>query len=588
MGTEGSVEPPDADFVIQNRTGGAQHATVRCQTSTSTIFSEMVELGSGETATYESLPQELIELQVSVADGPKGSKMYDAETVSGSVVVGLGGSGVVFETADAVGSVSGLDDIFDDGGIGTQSAETASAPPTDDPGEPDDDAAEPTRDTSETGASSRTGGTASDPDTTDSANRDPSSGGSTRTANTDDAGSASTDASGAVDRRSTGSEPAGGAGADAAGRTESETSSGGDRRESGGRVDRTSGPTAGTDSSDGRASEPSDGRASEPSATTPSTDEGGPGPDEIHCRNCGEIIRQRAEICPECGEQNAVQPDRQTGQAADADNTNRRSGAESQPESSTRSATDDGEAGPGPDEIYCRNCGDVIRQRAEICPECGVQNSAQAGGGQSTGAQSAQRSQQAGRAGAQAQVAGAAGAPNAQGRPAGSGTSQPQQGGSTAGGASRSSQARSSRSEPSGSWVNGVRFGALLWLLALLILVPTILQYQNVTAGSGVDPGGMLRSLGLATLLPPVQLLAWVVLPLSLYFDLKYVDYHVDEWPLSGRLYIAAALILPVLTQIFGAAALFLGSGGVAVAAVVPVLLLALSIRHLRTRSRLV
>jgi hypothetical protein len=136
--------------------------------------------------------------------------------------------------------------------------------------------------------------------------------------------------------------------------------------------------------------------------------------------------------------------------------------------------------------------------------------------------------------------------------------------------------------------VNGVRLGAGLWFLALLILIPTIQQYQRVTAGSGVDPGGMLQSLGLAALLPPVQLLAWVVLPLSLYFDLRYVDYHVDEWPLSGRLYIAGAAILPVLTQIFGAAALFLDGGGVILAAVVPVVLLALSIRHLRTRSRLV
>lgn len=574
MGTEGSVEPPDADFVIQNRTGGVQHATVRCQTSTSTIFSEMVELGSGETATYESLPQELIELQVSVADGPKGSKMYDAETVSGSVIVGLTGSDVAFETVDAVGSAAGLDDVFDDGGIGTQSAETASAPPADDPGESGDDAAEPTGDTAEASAPDRTGEAATDPDTADSTSRDPSSGGSTRTTDTDDAGSNSTGASTAGDRRLTGSEPASGAGADAAGRTGSDVSGDGSRQESGGRADRTSAPTADTT--------PSGGKSSEPAETTPSTEEGGPGPDEIHCRNCGEIIRQRAEICPECGEQNAVQPDRQTGQAADADDTNRRSGAESQPESSTRSAADDGGATPGPDEIYCRNCGDVIRQRAEICPECGVQNSAQAGGGPSTGAQSAQRSQQAGRTGAQAQ------ATNAQGRPAGSGTSQPQQGRSAAGGASRSSQARSSRSEPSGSWVNGVRFGALLWFLALLILVPTILQYQSVTAGSGVDPGGMLQSLGLAALLPPVQLLAWVVLPLSLYFDLRYVDYHVDEWPLNGRLYIAAAAILPILTQVLGAAALFLGGGGVAVAAVVPVVLLALGVRHLRTRSRLV
>lgn len=27
---------------------------------------------------------------------------------------------------------------------------------------------------------------------------------------------------------------------------------------------------------------------------------------------------------------------------------------------------------PGPDEVYCRDCGSIIKERAEICPECGV------------------------------------------------------------------------------------------------------------------------------------------------------------------------------------------------------------------------
>jgi len=569
MGTEGSVEPPDADFVIQNRTGGIQHATVRCQTSTSTIFSEMVELGSGEPATYESLPQELIELQVSVAEGPKRSKMYDAETVSGSVVVGLTGSDVVFETVDTVGSASELDDVFD-GGVGARSAGTPSGRSADDPEEHGDDAVEPTGDTAEAGTSGRTGDPTRDPDTADSAGRDPPSDGSARTANTDATGADRTNTSGAGDRRPTGSELDGAAGTDADGRTGVDASGGGARQESGGGAGRTSAPTSDT--------KPADGTTSDPSAATPSTDAEGPGPDEIHCRNCGEIIRQRAEICPECGEQNAVRAARQTGQAAGADDTNGRSGPESESGPSGRSAPDEGGETPGPDEIYCRNCGEVIKQRAEVCPGCGVQNSARAVGGSPAGARPAERSQRTGRAGARGHTAGAAGTE----------PSRSQQGRSTAGGASGSSRARSGRGEPSGSWVNGVRFGALLWVLALVILVPTILQYRNVTGGAGLDPGGMLRSLGLAALLPPVQLLAWVVLPLSLYFDLQYVDYHVDEWPLNGRLYIAGAAILPVLTQVLGAAALFVGGGGVAVAAVVPVVLLALSVRYLRTRSRLV
>lgn len=27
---------------------------------------------------------------------------------------------------------------------------------------------------------------------------------------------------------------------------------------------------------------------------------------------------------------------------------------------------------PGPDEVFCTECGEVIKERAEVCPECGV------------------------------------------------------------------------------------------------------------------------------------------------------------------------------------------------------------------------
>jgi hypothetical protein len=30
---------------------------------------------------------------------------------------------------------------------------------------------------------------------------------------------------------------------------------------------------------------------------------------------------------------------------------------------------------PGPDEQYCPNCGEIILEKAEICPECGVRKS---------------------------------------------------------------------------------------------------------------------------------------------------------------------------------------------------------------------
>lgn len=29
---------------------------------------------------------------------------------------------------------------------------------------------------------------------------------------------------------------------------------------------------------------------------------------------------------------------------------------------------------PGPNEVYCSSCGEVIKKEAEVCPECGVKN----------------------------------------------------------------------------------------------------------------------------------------------------------------------------------------------------------------------
>lgn len=31
-----------------------------------------------------------------------------------------------------------------------------------------------------------------------------------------------------------------------------------------------------------------------------------------------------------------------------------------------------GQEGPGPDEVYCTSCGEIIKEQAVICPHCGV------------------------------------------------------------------------------------------------------------------------------------------------------------------------------------------------------------------------
>ncbi|MFC7070001.1 hypothetical protein [Halobaculum lipolyticum] len=40
---------------------------------------------------------------------------------------------------------------------------------------------------------------------------------------------------------------------------------------------------------------------------------------------------------------------------------------------------------PGPDEKFCGDCGEVIKQRAEICPECGVRQHGDHGDGRAHG-----------------------------------------------------------------------------------------------------------------------------------------------------------------------------------------------------------
>jgi hypothetical protein len=54
--------------------------------------------------------------------------------------------------------------------------------------------------------------------------------------------------------------------------------------------------------------------------------------------------------------------------------------------SDTQETTTEDQATPGPSEVFCVECGSVIKQQAEICPECGVrQNLRDEGGGGSQG-----------------------------------------------------------------------------------------------------------------------------------------------------------------------------------------------------------
>lgn len=68
-----------------------------------------------------------------------------------------------------------------------------------------------------------------------------------------------------------------------------------------------------------------------------------------HCKNCGEEIRDEAEVCPDCG----------FNQTASIESAHGERGA---------------------DEKYCAECGELINKQAEICPNCGVRQPGEGGG----------------------------------------------------------------------------------------------------------------------------------------------------------------------------------------------------------------
>lgn len=131
----------------------------------------------------------------------------------------------------------------------------------------------------------------------------------------------------------------------------------------------------------------------------------------------------------------------------------------------------------GPDEIYCRSCGEPIKKAAEICPECGVRNAAGAGG--SSTEQSASRT---------------------------SSHHDPSQFETTV----------------SDSWWYGVLAAVVLWAVTIAL--------------SGNAGGALETLLGLGLLV------AWILMPVAIYFDTKYVRAN-SSWNPSTALWILGSLV---------------------------------------------
>jgi hypothetical protein len=142
------------------------------------------------------------------------------------------------------------------------------------------------------------------------------------------------------------------------------------------------------------------------------------------------------------------------------------------------------------DEVFCRSCGESIKEEAEICPECGVRN-AESGGSSDS-----------------------------------------------------STPRRSTTHDPSNytttvtdTWWQGVAGATGIWVL-------TVLLSSVSGSGAGADVAGLLG------------ILAWALLPLSLYFDSEYVRANA-HWNPSRWVYVGTAILLPMFCIVTGAVYLY-------------------------------
>lgn len=176
------------------------------------------------------------------------------------------------------------------------------------------------------------------------------------------------------------------------------------------------------------------------------------------------------------------------------------------------------------DEIYCSRCGSTIKKGAEICPECGARN--------------------------------------------------PEQEKPTTGGGSLST--RSVETEPSDNWWYGVALGVVLWITVALTIL---------TAQSSARSGDWGAAIGSSLFIFPFQMLGWLVFALSLHYDAKYGD-SVAEYGMDQTMYVLAAALLPIFTQIFAVVSFAVGGAvSLAIAIVVPLVLVWMGVNHIRHRN---
>lgn len=143
----------------------------------------------------------------------------------------------------------------------------------------------------------------------------------------------------------------------------------------------------------------------------------------------------------------------------------------------------------GPDEVFCTACGARIKEAAELCPECGVRNRPAGSAGSGAGASSSTD-----RTGAGTSTGAGTGTRKGQGAPT-----------------------------ISDSWWYGVAICLGLWIVLLVGISAESGPVASATGGFFI-------------------MVAWIGLPLTAYYDMKYVRQH-SEWQPSAGLWVLGLLV---------------------------------------------
>ncbi|GAA0205060.1 NINE protein [Halobaculum roseum] len=367
--------PDDLAIAVVNETGSRTTANVGCRAGGDVLFVDRVTLEPGGRREWAESVAGPVEIGVQVRGGPEATERFDPTDGSGRVSAAIAAGSISFSTAGGRGASGGAGTAGTGGGVDSfAAAETSGG----DFGDDRDD-----------GWGFGDDGT----DAGDSWGFDEATTGG-RSGGEDDSVAGSGDTDGADTSTST---PGSGAGSGAA--TDSgwgfgddetdegdESDTGGDTAEPGATADADAGPSGTADAATGTDGERGGSRReSAADADTAASRRTGTRGSETGER---QPDREPSEADPERGS-----GDREVdsgGSSGSADATADSGGAEparNDGENRTADATaagasgraDDTDGGSSPTagagEMYCSSCGSVIKEQAELCPECGVRQS---------------------------------------------------------------------------------------------------------------------------------------------------------------------------------------------------------------------